>query len=62
MARVKIDQFLSYPNHAALHVHKLELSVGDRWSFWVSYEYRIIFEIADKIIILHDIGTHDIYE
>ncbi len=60
-AHEKMDIFMRYPNHQALHLHKSHGEQQEFWSFWVNYEYRIIFVRRDLVITFFDIGTHKIY-
>lgn len=61
-ARAKIDLFKKYPTHAGLHVHRLNGKHQNKWSFWVNFEYRVIFLVFDGWVALYDIGTHGVYK
>ena len=45
-----------------LRTHKLHGHLEGLWSFWVVFEYRILFEFIDNGVIFYDVGTHDIYK
>lgn len=56
--------FRSDPFSPPLKTHKLKGELEDFWSFSIDFKYRIIFEFNDgqNTVILHGIGTHDIYK
>lgn len=49
------------PYHPSLRLHKLKGTMSEYYSISINIEYRIImdFMIADEVIILLDIGSHD---
>lgn len=53
--------FRGNPFHPGLHTHKLHGPLGGLWSFWVTREYRVLFEFTKDGAIFYDIGTHEIY-
>ncbi len=53
--------FRTNPFHANLHTHKLHGPLTGLWSFWVTREYRILFEFVRDGAVLYDVGTHEIY-
>lgn len=59
----KIELFRKNPKHSFLKIHKLKGALKSRWSFFVNYSYRILFQYLDKTeIILLAVGDHDIYK
>lgn len=51
------------PFDKLLRTHRLQGELHEYFSFSVNYEYRVLFRIEDKkIILLLDIGTHEIYK
>ncbi|BAI79885.1 plasmid stabilization system protein [Deferribacter desulfuricans SSM1] len=50
------------PYHPSLRLHKLKRSLKNLYSVSINLEYRIVldFVIQNKIIILVDIGKHDV--
>ncbi len=61
-AEKKENLFREDPFSPQLKTHRLTGKLKDYWSFSIDYQYRIIFEFADKDIIwFHSIGTHTIY-
>lgn len=45
-----------------LKTHKLKGKLKNLWSFSITYRHRILFEFLNKeAVLLHDIGSHDIY-
>lgn len=62
-AEKKEKVFRKDPYTPSLKTHKLTGKLKNYWSFSIDYQYRIIFEFADKDIIwFHSVGTHTIYE
>ena len=47
--------------HPSLHTHKLHGPLKELWSFWITRDYRVLFEFLKDGVIFYDIGTHDIY-
>ncbi|MCC6639343.1 hypothetical protein IT409_02175 [Candidatus Falkowbacteria bacterium] len=61
----KIELLKEKKNHKLLKVHKLKGILAYRYSFSVSYSYRIIFTYNPKNkneVLLHAIGDHDVYK
>ena len=59
----KISLFKDRKNHKNLRVHKLHGSLADRFSFYVNYKVRIVFQYLDKnSALLLAVGDHDIYK
>lgn len=55
--------FRTDPFDPQLKTHKLTGKLKEYYSFSIDYQYRIIFEFADKNTIwFHSIGTHEIYK
>lgn len=48
--------------HPSLRTHKLHGPLRGLWSFWVTREYRVLFEFVKDGIIFYDVGTHGIYQ
>ena len=54
--------FRKDPFDKRLKTHKLSGKLKDYYSFSIDYQYRIIFEFAEKSAIwFHSVGTHEIY-
>lgn len=47
--------------HPSLKTHKLHGPLNGLWSFWITRDYRILFEFVKDGAIFYDIGTHKIY-
>jgi addiction module RelE/StbE family toxin len=49
------------PFDSRLRTHKLSGNLKDFYSFWLTYEYRIVIKIypKEKLIEFYAIGTHD---
>ncbi|MDA2922708.1 type II toxin-antitoxin system mRNA interferase toxin, RelE/StbE family [Patescibacteria group bacterium AH-259-L07] len=63
LAEEKENIFRKNPNDPRLKTHKLHGRLRSFWAFSVNYEYRIIFDLADKNTVrFYSIGLHDIYE
>ena len=59
----KIELLKNRKNHQVLRVHKLHGRLKNRYSFYVNYKIRIVFEFIDKQTArLHAISDHDIYK
>ncbi len=59
----KIELLKDSKNHQVLKVHKLHGRLAKKYSFYVNYKIRIVFEYIDKDnVLLHTIGDHDIYK
>jgi addiction module RelE/StbE family toxin len=45
-----------------LHTHKLKGELEGYWSYYINFQYRVLFRFIDNDeVIYYDIGTHDIY-
>ncbi len=57
----KLEILQRNPYHPQLRLHKLSGRLKDFYSFWLTYEYRIVVKIyeKEKIIEFYAIGTHD---
>ncbi len=53
--------FRGNPFQPSLKTHKLHGPLSGLWSFWITRDYRILFEFVKDGAIFHDIGTHEIY-
>lgn len=54
--------FRKDPFTSALKTHKLSGKLKGKWSFSISYSYRIIFSfIKNDYVRFHSIGDHNIY-
>ena len=61
-AEKKENIFRKNPQEKSLKTHKLSGKLKGFWSFSINYNYRVIFDFADKNTIhFHSIGTHSIY-
>ena len=61
-AEKKEKIFRKNPFDTHLQTHKLQGELSDFWAFSVNYQYRIIFDFADKNTVrFYSIGKHDIY-
>ena len=54
--------FREDPFHPILRTHKLHGPLNGLWSFWITREYRVLFEFAKDGAIFYDVGTHGIYQ
>ena len=55
--------FANDPHDSRLKTHSLGGELTGRWSFWVNYEYRVVFRFEDKSsVIFLVVGTHEIYK
>ncbi len=62
VAEKKEKVFRKNPFDPQLKTHKLTGKLKSYWAFSLDYQYRIIFDFADKDIIwFHSVGTHEIY-
>ena len=48
--------------HPSLDTHKLSGELAGLWSFWITRQYRVLFEFIKDGAIFYDVGTHDIYK
>ncbi|MDO8575123.1 MAG: type II toxin-antitoxin system mRNA interferase toxin, RelE/StbE family [bacterium] len=59
----KIELLKNINNHQTLKVHKLHGRLAKKYSFYINYKVRIVFEYIDKNnVLLHALGDHDIYK
>lgn len=59
----KIDLFSIDPTHSFLKTHKLKGRLRGQYSFWVNYEYRIVFQYDSKsTAALLSVGDHEVYK
>lgn len=62
-AKEKITLFKHDQKHPFLKTHKLKGKMRGYYSFYVNYQYRIVFEYdAKNIAALLFIGDHDVYK
>lgn len=54
--------FIANPRDSRLSVHKLKGRLAGFSAFSVTYSIRIIFDVADNMARLYQIGDHDIYD
>ena len=63
IAEQKEQIFRKNPFDPRLRTHKLSGHLEEFWSFSIDYNYRIIFEFANKHTIhFHAVGNHDVYK
>ena len=55
----KLALYENDPRHPSLRVKRLE-GVRDIWEMSVTKSYRITFQREDEIVLLRNIGTHEI--
>lgn len=53
--------FRSNKFHSSLKTHKLHGPLAGLWSFWITKNYRVLFEFVKDGAIFYDVGTHEIY-
>ncbi len=59
----KLDLLKNIDNHKLLKVHKLHGQLNGRYSFYINYKIRIIFNWnAEEEVFLLVIGDHDVYK
>lgn len=58
----KIDLFIEDSHHPSLKNHKLHGKLREYCSFSVNYSHRILYKIKDEVVVLAEIGTHDLYK
>ena len=54
--------FRKNPFHPGLKTHKLHNPLEGLWSFWITKNFRVLFEFIKNGAIFYDVGTHDIYK
>jgi addiction module RelE/StbE family toxin len=61
MLKEKLKILQENPFDPRLKTHKLSGPLKDFYSFWLTYEYRIVIKIypKEKLIEFYAIGTHD---
>ncbi len=57
--RTRLSIFIDNPKDDSLRLHPLKGEMDKYWSFSVTGDIRVIFEIIDDVIFLHNIGTHN---
>lgn len=58
----KIELFKDPKNHNLLKVHKLHGPLKGRYSFYVNYKIRVVFDyVSKKEAMLFAVGDHDVY-
>ena len=63
VAEKKEKIFRRNPHDTILKTHKLTGKLKGYYSFSIDYQYRIIFEFAEKKTVwFHSVGTHEIYK
>jgi addiction module RelE/StbE family toxin len=57
----KLQILQENPFDSRLKTHRLSGSLKDFYSFWLTYEYRIVIKIypKEKVIEFYSIGTHE---
>jgi addiction module RelE/StbE family toxin len=57
----KLQILQKNPFDPKLKTHKLSGNLKDFYSFWLTYEYRIVIKIypKEKLVEFYAIGTHD---
>ncbi len=62
LAKNKEIIFRQNPYDPRLKTHKLHGLLAGLWSFYVNYEYRVVFEFVNQHTVrFYSIGNHDIY-
>ena len=64
LAKGVFESVMEDPYHPNLRTHKLNKRLASYFSLSIDPKYRIICRIFEgqQEIVLHDVGTHDIYE
>ena len=63
LAEKKEIIFRQNPFDSRLKTHKLHGLLKGFWSFYINFEYRIIFEFVDENTVrFYSVGKHDIYQ
>ncbi len=55
----KLALYENNPRHPSLRVKKIQ-GAGNIWEMSVTKSYRITFQRKEEIVLLRNIGTHDI--
>ena len=58
----KDKNFRNDPSYPGLRTHKLHGPLNGLWSFWITRDYRVLFEFVKGGAIFYDVGTHEIYK
>lgn len=45
-----------------LKTHKLKGELSNFYSFSISYHWRIVFHLENDVVVLDNIGTHQVYK
>ena len=59
--REQLQRLVEAPHHPSLKLKKMR-GTDDIWEARVDYQYRLVFSYMPDGMLLHDIGTHQIYE
>lgn len=54
--------FRKDPFHPSLKTHRLHGPLKKLWSFWITRNYRVLFEFVKDGAVFYDAGTHEIYK
>jgi len=55
----KLTLYENNPRHPSLRVKKIQ-GTGDIWEMSVTKSHRITFQRKEEVVLLRNIGTHDI--
>ena len=59
----KLKLFRQDPFYPSLKTHKLSGKMKSRYSFSITYSYRVVFEfLGENEVLFINIGTHEIYK
>jgi len=59
----KVSLFRENPDHPFLKTHKLHGPLAGKYSFFVNYKHRIVFEYLSKSEVkLLAVGNHEVYK
>ena len=62
ITETKEQIFRKNPFDQRLKTHKLHGPLKGLYSFWITWNYRVLFEfIGNNKVIFYDVGTHEIY-
>lgn len=53
--------FRKDPHYPSLRTHGLHGPLKGLWSFYVTKNYRVLFEFVDDGAVFYDVGTHSVY-